>query len=139
MLEQVLTYIHNRFECGLASGTFTVEGGELETPALDGQYVWIEGSVFNDGLHKAPLEGLRDETFNGTVYLLAIPSAVIDIAEEISDWQTRHADILDGPYQSESFGGYSYSKETSSGGGDASHNGWRAHFGARLIPWRKLS
>lgn len=140
MLEKVLTYIHNRFERDRISGTFTVEDGELPLFLLEDQYYWVEGSVFNDGLHQHPAHDLRDETFRGTITSMAVPKALLDIVDEIEDWQERNGQVADGPYQSESFGGYSYTKASTGGSGDsAAPTGWQAQFGPRLIPWRKLS
>lgn len=141
MLEQVLSHIHNRFERGRVDGRFTVEGGLLQVPgALVGQYVWVEGSVFSDGLHRAPVAGLVDETFDGTIWLLAVPQAVVDLADEIGAWCAANGSVLDSPYQSESFGGYSYTKASASGSdGELGLDGWQGHFRTRLIPWRKLS
>ena len=140
MLEQILRHIHNRFERGCLVGTFAVSSGTFAVDgALDGQYVWIEGSVFNDGLHRYPLSGLIDETFDGRVLLLAIPRAVVDLSDTIAAWVADNSDVLDSPYQSESFGGYSYTKASGSdSGGGTSLSGWRAKFADSLNPWRKL-
>lgn len=136
MLERVLRHIHNRFEREALSGTFTVSSGTLTVEgAQEGQYLWLEGSVFNDGLHQYPTSGLTDEEFEGRVVLLAVPQAVQDLAGRISEWVEANAEALDSPYQSESFGGYSYSKASGSDGGA----GWEAHFAADLDPWRKMS
>lgn len=141
MLEEVLRYVNNRFERDARGGRFAVSGGELEMAGLmDGQYYWVEGSVMNDGLHRHPDRGMVDEEFDGRVVLLAIPPAVVAIASEIEEWNEANADVVDGPFQSESFGGYSYSRE--SGGTEGNQVGpaaWQAHFGARLRPYRKLS
>lgn len=141
MLERVLNHIHNRFERGRIHGTFTIEDGELPLFLLDGQHYWIEGSVFNDGLHQHPETGLTDETFRGTIIAMAVPRALLELVDEIEDWQSRNGSVADGPYQSESFGGYSYTKGTggSSGSGAGGLSGWQAQFASRLNPWRKLS
>lgn len=141
MLEQVLRHIHNRFDYAYLSGTFTVSSGTFEVEeAQSGQYLWIEGSVFNDGLHQYPLTDLTDETFDGRVVLLAVPKAVQDIADQIADWMVDNADVLSSPYQSESFGGYSYTKASGSSSGDGSAlAGWMAQFKGDLDPWRKMS
>lgn len=141
MLEQILLHIHNRFEYAYLEGTFTISSGTLEVEqALSGQYLWIEGSVLNDGLHQYPMTDLEDEEFTGRIVLLAVPKAVLDIADEIAAWIAANGDVLDSPYQSESFGGYSYTKASagSSDGGSAL-TGWRAHFADQLSPWRKMS
>lgn len=140
MLEQVLRHIHNRFEHAYLSGTFTVSSGTFEVEgAQSGQYLWIEGSVFNDGLHQYPLADLTDEEFEGRVVLLAVPRAVIDLADQISDWAADNADVLSSPFQSESFGGYSYTKASGSSGDGTSLAGWMAQFKGDLDPWRKMS
>lgn len=140
MLEQVLTHIHNWFQVGIYPGTYTISNGGVTLPFLqDGQYFRIVGSLFNDGLHQygPSMELLQDETFDGAVWVLAIPKAVVELAGEIAAWQAKYKDTVDSPYTSESFGGYSYSK--ASGAGDSTGSGgWQAAFRARLNPYRKL-
>lgn len=140
MLEDVLAYINNRFERGTVSGTFTVSNGTMEVAgAQEGQYFWVEGSVFNDGLHRYPDKRMADETFTGNVVLLAVPKAVITIAADIEAWCEEHAETLEGPYKSESFGGYTYQKEDSVGADGGYRPVWASKFGPRLRRWRKLS
>lgn len=148
MLEEVLRYMNNRFDSdssgnayGSACGTFTVDDGTLEIDGLkEGQYFWVEGSVLNDGLHLYPESDMRDETFDGKVVFLHIPQAVVGISDEIDAWMAKNADALDGPYQSESFGGYSYTKASGNAqGNETPYAAWQLQFGARLRPWRKLS
>ena len=139
MLEQVLMNIRRWFpvEGGVHSGTFTIEGGGITLPfLLTNQYFRIVGSVFNDGLHQYPAVDLTDETFTGSVWALAVPKAVIDLADEIQKWQEKNADAFSSPYSSESFGGYSYSKATNSATGGAET--WQSHFGQQLSAWRKI-
>ena len=140
-LEEVLRHVNNRFEMEEAHGSFSISGGTLEVPdCLNGQYYWIEGSVMNDGLHLHPDTDMRDEEFSGKVTLLAIPRGLVDLSDEIAAWNEEHAAQIDGPYQSESFGGYSYSRaQGASSGGEAQMDGWRLHFAGRLRPYRKLS
>lgn len=139
MLEQVLMNIRNWFEVkgGIYSGTFTIKDGGITLPFLaDGQYFRICGSVFNDGLHQYNVLDLTDETFTGTIWALAIPKAVIELADEIQKWQTKNGEASVSPYQSESFGGYSYSKAT-----DAETGGtvtWQSAFKRQLSAWRKI-
>ena len=138
MLEQVLLSLRNWFVADKRTGRVRIEGGSLVPPTgldlKDGQYIRIPGSTFNDGLHRWPCTGMTDEEFVGTVWALAVPRAVIDLADEIEAWQTEHAEELGSPYASESFGGYSYTRV----GGDGSPITWRQQFKARLDPWRKL-
>ena len=139
MLEQVLMNIRNWFPVkgGIYSGTFTIKDGGITLPFLaDMQYFRICGSVFNDGLHQYNVLDLTDETFNGTIWALAIPKSVIELADEIQKWQEKNADALSSPYSSESFGGYSYSKATNSETGGAET--WQSHFKQQLSAWRKI-
>ena len=138
MLEQVLMNIRNWFPVkgGIHSGTFTIKDGGITLPFLaDGQYFRICGSVFNDGLHQYNVLDLTDETFTGTIWALAIPKAVIELAAEIEAWEKKNGEAAAGIYQSESFGGYQYSKQTASDGGQLTV--WSV-FRKRLNQWRKL-
>lgn len=139
MLEQVLRDIRNWFvaDGGVHSGNYTIEGGGITLPFLaTGQYFRIIGSVFNDGLHQYPAAGLVDEEFSGAIWALAIPPAVIELADDISKWQEKNGEASTSPYQSESFGGYSYSKATDSASGGAVT--WQSAFRKQLNVWRKI-
>ena len=138
MLEQVLRHLNNWFLVEIHEGTFTVENGSITLPfLLTNQYFRVVGSVFNDGLHQYPSTDLTDETFTGTVWALAVPKAVIDLSVEIEAWQEKNGEAVASPYQSESFGGYSYTKR-SAGNDSGTLNGWQDAFRSRLNDWRKL-
>lgn len=138
MLEQVLRHLNNWFLVEIREGTFTVENGSITLPfLLTNQYFRICGSVFNDGLHQYPAVDLTDETFTGTVWVLAVPKAVVSLAEDIAAWEEKNGEAVASPYQSESFGGYSYTKRSSGNDGSAL-NGWQGAFKSRLNDWRKL-
>ena len=139
MLEQVLMNIRRWFpvEGGIHSGTFTIKDGGITLPFLaDGQYFRICGSVFNDGLHQYNVLDLVDETFTGTIWALAIPKAVIELADEIGKWQEKNGESASSPFSSESFGGYSYSKSTDAETGGAVT--WQSAFKQQLSAWRKI-
>ena len=139
MLEQVLMHLKNWFLVpgGIHEGTYTIEDGGITLPFLaNGQYFRICGSVFNDGLHQYPASDLKSESFDGTVWALAVPQAIIELAAEIEAWETKNGEASVSPYQSESFGGYSYSKATDSASGGAVT--WQSAFRSRLNAWRKL-
>ena len=139
MLEQVLMNIRNWFPVtgGIHSGTFTIKDGGVTLPFLaNGQYFRICGRVFNDGLHQYNVLDLVDETFTGTIWALAIPKAVIELADEIQKWQEKNGEASVSPYQSESFGGYSYSKATDAETGGAVT--WQSAFKQQLSAWRKI-
>lgn len=144
MLELVLKEIHNWFRVrddadGKHTGEYIISGGSISLPFLQsGQYYRIIGSVFNDGLHKYGEDDLQDESFSGTIWALGIPKAVVDLAAEIAEWDSKFGDIIQSPYTSESFGGYSYTKASTGSADSAGVSGWRDIYRARLNPWRKL-
>ena len=137
MLEQVLGELHNWFVREVVEGDFTISDGQLLLPdgpaLLDGQYLRVVGSVLNDGLHQWPATGLVDERFEGEVWALAVPQEVVDLARVIDDWDAKNAP---GPYVSESFGGYTYTRATNGATGQAA--GWRDRFRQELNRWRKV-
>lgn len=135
MLEQILAYLHNDFaKQTLPEQEWTITDGTMEIPdALPGQYVRIIGSVLNDGVYQYPLTGLIDETFTGTVKLLAIPKTVLALVDEVQAWAEKNQPTA---YTSESFGGYSYSKAINADGVAAS---WQDVFKSQLSPYRKVA
>jgi hypothetical protein len=147
ILEQVLSHIHNWFDHGQIglSGCAISEGrlpASISIP--EGAWYRIQGSLFNDGLHKHPADDLTDETFDGTITVCAIPNALLEVVEEIEDWQTVYREgrnkALGSPYTSESFDGYSYSMRDYSGADSASGglSGWQAEFAGQLNAFRKM-
>lgn len=138
MLEQILQACNNWFLIpgGIHLGEYTVEDGGLALPFLqDGQYFRVVGSVFNDGLHQYPATDLTNESFEGAVWALAVPKAVISLSEEVTAWETKNGAQTVGQFQSESFPTYSYTRATGKNGGAIT---WEDVFGSRLNRWRKL-
>lgn len=142
MLQEILDYIHNYFIKEVYRGTFKIESGSLTADFLqNGQYYKIVGSVFNDGVHKYLDESdtLEDEQFCGEIWAMAVPKAIIDLDKEIADWIKEYGAALDSPYQSESFGGYSYTKGSGSGKNGTAQLSWQDKFGPKLNAYRKIS
>lgn len=123
----------------IVNGVIYEDGEEIHL--LDGQYFRIIGSLLNDGVYQYPERTLNDETFIGSVWSMGIPPAVIDLANEIEQWVRDNANVINSPYASESFGGYSYTLKDS---GNSASNGsgnpmnWKTFFADRLDRWRKL-
>lgn len=141
MLEQILDHIHNYFVKEVYKGKYEIVSNTINLPFLiPGQYFKIVGSILNDGLYQYPTADLQDESFEGEIWALAIPSAVIKLSEEVESWLDKYGDMTFSPYQSESFGGYSYSKK-SSGSADGANDSstWQGVFKSRLNHWRKIS
>lgn len=138
MLTDLCQELHNYFIKEIIAGEFeinedgTIDG--LEDKLIEGQYYRIVGSVLNDGVHRFSDSGLQPEKFSGAIWAMAVPPAVVALASEIESWIANNKDMLDSPYTSESFGGYSYSKATDANGSLS----WQSHFGSRLNKWRKL-
>lgn len=156
MLTELCSHLRNYFlrdyadpDASIHHGTFTVSDGRMQDlPFLSpGQYYRIIGSVFNDGVWRYDPESrdvqnpMHNETFDGSIWAMQVPPAFLALAGEIDAWKAANADALNSPYQSESFGGYSYSKASGggAGGSGAAAWGWQDQFAARLAPYRRLS
>lgn len=138
MLTEIMAYLHNFFlvEGAVRTGTFKVRNGSLNLPFLmDGQYFLIEGSVFNDGVHQYGNNDLKDEIFTGDIAPMSVPEAFLNLCNDIADWQETNGAKATSPYQSESFGGYSYTRAS---GKDGASISWKTAFASRLNTWRKI-
>lgn len=129
-------------------GKFIIEDGVIisrndgDLGIKNGQHFRIIGSVFNDGVHLNPADDLVDEEFDGAIWAMAIPQEFVLLAGEIKAWQDKYGGIDSeamSPFQSESFGGYSYSKGGSGVSNRASSvTTWSNTFASRLNKWRKI-
>ena len=134
MIDEICASLHNYFAMDIVPGEYTVTDGEITLPFLAaGQFFRVVGSVFCDGVYRYGDKLPADETFDGAIWALAIPPALEAIAAEIEEWKQKNAEVINSPYQSESFGGYSYSKGT---GRDSAS--WQGAFASRLNRWRKI-
>ncbi len=134
MIDEICASLHNYFAVDIVPGEYTVNDGEITLPFLAaGQFFRVVGSVFCDGVYRCGDKLPADETFDGAVWAMAIPPALEAIAVEIEEWKQKNAGVINSPYQSESFGGYSYSKGT---GSDSAS--WQGAFASRLNRWRKI-
>lgn len=153
MLELMCDFVHNYFEREVVKGTFNISGGTIVLPSLlEGQRFKIVGSSLNDGIYTYHAAAIKDaddgeavtlaqERFSGTVIAMGVPKAFIDLAAEISAWVAENGAALSSPYQSESFGGYSYTMRsggTGANGGSGTY-GWQDMFRSRLNTYRKIA
>lgn len=147
MLTEICAEIKNYFtyDSDKHFGNFTIKDGSI-TPSFDlpTDYIRIVGSHLNDGVHKVSDHDLVDDgTFHGAVWVMSPPKAFLDLAAEIAAWQDKNG-ALDSaamsPFNSESFGGYSYSKSGGSSAGGSSSGGadWRSAYASRLNIYRKI-
>ena len=130
-LNEVCALIHNWFDSGDSfSGEFDIQNEDivdLPEGLRAGAYVRIEGSSMNDGAYCVGGGGLADESFKGRL-------TVMNLVSEIADWKKANAKALTGVFQSESFGGYSYTLDAS-----GSRTTVAGAFGTRLGRYRKIS
>lgn len=112
MLNEVCLRIHNFFVSAsdIHTGRFSIQDGGLTPPVEmeEGQYYRVIGSVFNDGVHKKG-DVLKDEgEFDGGVWLMRPPKDFLDLVGEMEAYEEKYGTVS--PYDSESFGGYTYSR-----------------------------
>lgn len=146
MLTEICAYLRNWFDRDssgnrLPSWTeqITISGGELagfSDRLLPGQYFRILDSVMNNGVWQYGTDFLADETFNGTVQSMAVPQEIIDAKERWEQYRKQYGEVLDSPFSSENYFGYSWSKDSSAT--NASQNGMPSSVEAALAPWRKI-
>ena len=122
---------------------YTISNGTIQAlPFLvNGQWFRIKGSRLNDGVYQYPATNkLKNEEFDGAIWEMYVPADFEALLTEINTWLTANADALNGPFQSESFGGYSYSRGyVSKGDGSVVAPGWQLQFSTRLSRFRRLS
>lgn len=128
----VMRRVKNYFECEKIEGTFTITGGMLE-PMPEAPYVAISGSRWHRGIFPAGQfpDDRPDESFDGVVWGLDPPPDFLAICEQIDDYASKRAA---GAPQSESFGDYSYSMGSASGG----LPGAMEAFDSLLAPYRRM-
>lgn len=144
MLNELCQELRNYFDKAQPKffGEIAIENGKITNQGfLDAikpnQYFRIVGSIFNDGVYCFKEElALEDEAFDGAIWLMAVPKAVLELETEIENWQTEYGNALNSPFTSESFGGYSYSKASGKNGGGAVT--WQDAFATRLNLYRRI-
>lgn len=143
MVGEVCAEVKNYFiqrDADIHAQYYVIADGTIQPlPFLhEGQYYRVIGSAMNDGVycHGHDDLAMQDESFWGTIWTMRVPKDFIKLCKEIESWQAKNEEALSGPYQSESFGGYSYSKGTSASGGAYS---WQDQFKNKLNRYRKLS
>lgn len=142
-MERILNYLNNFFYRWGEKGAFTITDNKLnvEHELMGGQYIKINGSVLNDGVHKvlsyrdgfATLEGLENEEFEGLVLSLAVPRTLNSLPKKIDEFELKNPVTA---LASESFGNYSYSNATNESGGRVS---WQDVFASDLKLYRKMN
>ena len=132
--------VKNWFDRERAFGIFEIKNGTIVISDMqEGQYFRICDSVFNDGVYQYPASGLTNEVFDGAIWYMAVPPDVVSLVADMTEWETKNADAINSPYQSESFGGYSYSLKSSGAGGNADGSvDAFSHFSSKINRYRKV-
>lgn len=148
MLSEICAEIKNYFvyENDKHIGDWTIKDGVI-TPSIDfpTDYIRIVGSRLNDGVHKLSDENdtLNDESFHGAIWIMSPPNHFLALVDEIKSWQEINGSVNSqnmSPFQSESFGGYSYSKGStnSNSSGASSVPTWQSQYASRLKLYRRI-
>lgn len=136
--------IHNYFELEKYIETVTIENGQLagfSDRLQTDQYFRIVGSVFNYGVYKYPATDLKDETFSGAVWAMAVPPSALALFNTIKEWDSQYGNNADNysPYASESYHHYSHTFSIyTSSSGDIKRPTWQSVFKRELNKWRKI-
>ena len=144
-LTDLCQYLRNWFDRNRDKwqDTFTISGGNIqgmENKLFNGQYFRVMGSLLNDGVHQYPASDMTDEVFDGVIWSMVVPPAVIDLCTEIEDWKAKYSEAMASPFLSENIQGvYSYTKTAAAAGGsDGKPVTWMTQFSDSLDRWRKI-
>lgn len=115
-------YFITDFDKDLYFGEFVIANNIITLDFLEtNQYFRIVGSKFNDGVYKYDNKlTLVDETFSGAIWAMSVPPDFLAAVKEAEDYLTAHPTGIE--FQSESFGGYSYTRNQ--GGKSTSTGFW---------------
>lgn len=134
----VMRRVRNYFERGYRKGKFSIVGNVL-SPACDAPMVAIQGSRHYDGVYENVNGILQvgpgakpDETFEGIVWKLYPPDDFLELCDQISKYDDKNPV---GALASESFGDYSYTRDTNIGTSGA---GWANAFARDLASYRRM-
>jgi hypothetical protein len=145
MLTEICQYLHNYFEYEKHFGLISIigdvvfcDGEEIEMD--EGQYFALFRERYAIGVYQNGDE-LTDKTFQGSVWLMDVPDAILKANQWAEQWMEKNGGVdsaASSPFQSVSFGGYSYSKGNNSVGKVGVGLFDQANFVGMLAPYRKL-
>lgn len=142
-MEEILRQINNYFYSFKETGNFKIVESSivgLKAPYRTGQFIKVQGSLFNDGIYKVDsadsnlrIQGLIDEEFEGVIYSMNVPRAIEELEVKIKEFKSK--DVKTNIVSESIPGGYSYSKATGKAGVPA---GWQSVFAEDLRPYKKM-
>lgn len=144
MLTEICAYLHNYFEYERHNGSIKIESGAI---TCDGEEITLDNGQFFAlfrgriplGVFKA--NNVPDKTFNGSIWLMDVPKGILDADEWAENWKEKNGGVdsaNNSAFESESFGGYSYTKGTNTNGKAGASVFDNAQFASMLAPYRKL-
>lgn len=147
---EVCLEVHNFFcaESNIHKGEYTIADGAITNVGFlaENQYFRIKGSIFNDGVYKYTPETLDDliaESFTGEIWAMSPPRDFLAKCDEMAEWEIKYGgadSAAKSPFNSESFGGYSYSKSNGTASdGSPNANSVYSAFASDLNKWRRLN
>ena len=146
MLEEICAEIRNWFtyRSDIYIGDYEITDGVI-SPSVDfkeTEYIRILGSRKNAGVHKLADNDLVDEEkFHGSIWLMSPPKDFLALVRAIESWQQKYGSASSAamsPYQSESFGGYSYTKASGGTEGGSQYPTWQKMYADQLKRWRRI-
>lgn len=144
MIGEICAEIKNYFvyKNDIHIGDWVISNGQISPVlVLPTDYIRIVGSRLNDGVHKVSEMSLVDESFHGGIWIMSPPADFLALVEEISAWQEKNGGVDSAamsPFQSESFGGYSYSKSSGNSSDGSSSPTWQNAYATRLSGYRRI-
>ena len=146
MLTEICGYLNNYFDVERHTGLIKIQDGiiycsDKEVAMDEGQYFALLRKNFVLGVYVFGTDELDDKEFEGSVWILDIPQSFLSITAEIQAWQTKYGgsdNAAMSPFNSESFGGYTYSKG-SSASSTSNAVTWQDMYKSRLSKYKKVS
>lgn len=147
MLAEVCGYLNNYFDVKRYTGKIRIQNGVVycdskEIAMSQGQHFTLLRKNFVLGVYEYGKDTLDDkDEFEGRVWIMDIPADFMSLVTEISAWQTKYGaagSASMSPFNSESFGGYSYTKGSTSGSAGTAAC-WQDAYGSRLARYKKVS
>lgn len=147
MLTEICGYLNNYFDVERHYGHIRVQGGvvycdEKQISMDAGQYFALFRKNFVLGVYKYGTDTLEDKQFDGAVWLMDLPQAFLSLVAEITAWQAKYGGVDSAavsPFNSETFGGYTYMKGSSSNSVQGAVTDWQGIYRSRLAQYKKVS
>lgn len=137
-VSDVMREVRNYFPRYRIDGHWRAEHGALVDcdMLLMGDWIAVSGSMRNNGVYQVAedgaVPGLRDEQWDGTVWLLGPPEDFLTLCAQIDAWCEKHPED---DVKREQFGAYSVERAVDAQGVPM---GWQHVFASALKPWRRM-